>query len=174
MLRIIFMSLVLLLTACSKDDDNNNSDNNTNNNPGPVNKRLSFEKDGVLIYTTSDTAGWKYESNFFGARSLSVGGFFNGGDFIGIMAMDTSHNDDFSNMNFAPSSYNPFIVYSTDTSSSSPQYDQILAAFTITECDTVNKTITGTFSGSLEDIITHDTVRITNGKFTKLRYYDFN
>lgn len=157
--RIAFIISILLLTfySCKKENISTSS-----------NFQFNVKVEGIML--TADSAeGFLHidTSTNFTQRTFMVFGFFHKKTITAFFT-DTVKSFHLINTNYA--GWGGKILGMTD-SISGEVYGSNSAIFNITYNDTVNKMVSGNFSGYVLDSTSTDSVLISNGLFKNVKYF---
>ena len=149
------MVLALLMTSCQELDVN------LNGSMIATIDGVAFEANVVAANTLKDTTAT--------SKILTITGTTLGGDIIAIAVTKVGADLDTDCMpleSFASGTTNPAVVTYTKGGSAATS---IAANVAISACDLVDKTISGSFSASLEDT-SGGTFEITSGTFERVKF----
>lgn len=170
-LYLIIFSIVL--NACKKDNTQPvQEDQVVSPTPTPSQKKFSCLIDGVLFETDSSDSNILYIDSLANSKILACGGML-GTTFVGLgmSIQGVSLSLPTSAVNY------PTAYIDIDRIVNGVYYDTYIAlssSVQITSNDSVNRKVSGIFSGIVVENSIHDTVQITNGKFINLSYLLLN
>lgn len=154
-MMMLCMGMVLTMSSCSKDSDGNSV----------IPTNMSATVGGaswtaILPQAVLTTTGFQIGGTSFDGKAIAL-------TTVGAttktysLVIDLTSGSAECGCAYTPSILSPTNIYSGTE-----------GTIKITEIDTTNKTITGTFSFTTLNIITKDQIKIASGKFTKLSYTD--
>lgn len=163
---LFIISFFFLFTSCEKDESPSGYF------PPAGQPSFTFTMNGVNIQADSANAYYLIDTSMgIPLRIFSIISFFDD-QILSPGFVDTINSLDFSGVNYqdimiANLSYEA----DADTINLLFGYHEISAAFAVTHADSVNQLISGTFSGVVVNDSLNDTLNITNGVYTNIKYH---
>lgn len=163
---LALFAFLFIIISCKKNDDepSSGSTQSTHHTSSSftayVNGVLTTadSAEGYLVIDTPFTIPW---------RGLLVAGYCPGKTIIPEFT-DTINSYNLTTLNYDMNAGAGMDYYQANDTFNEYYYTD--AAFEITSVDTVNKKVSGNFSGTVVGDVTGDTIEITNGSFTDVKY----
>lgn len=164
---MMLMAIAIMIGSCKKDDDNNNNNNNNNGSTYYV----KFKSNGTQVNFTGfgtevaifSHSGNQYTCAVTGADTSSNIGL----SMYDTTAITTKTYSGFTTVNSLSATLGTLVTYGDGSGTS---YNSNNTTFSITVTGLTDSTMTGTFSGSLQDNNGTNTLTITDGDFHVKRY----
>ncbi len=171
----LFIVFLTALTSCKKSSNDDND-----NTPQPTQPTQNWwfkaDVDGITLsadsakgYLIIDSTGSLFPSPAL-KRMFMIDGYFQN-KFISPFFGDSLLSENLLGPSVDSSIIHfPGLDYQDWNSPSGQDYNWITAYFEVTNADTVNKSVSGSFSGMVVGDVLQDTVALTNGSFSNIKY----